>query len=544
MVARKPAGQHVGSGDVGSTDVIGWDDGGRDDGAPDEVGAAEPAAAGGPRWRRLAWPAYLQRNRPLWLTAAVAVVALVAGLVVGRFVVAPDPAGAQAPDPGLVTVPVAFGALSNDVTIRGEVAYADSLEVTLDTSAISGPAVVTGQVPEVGSELGPLGVALEVAGRPVVVLPGELPAYRALRVGVSGPDVVQFKEAMRAVGIDAGDPADDVFDQTAASAVTAMYAQAGYPAPAAEEGAADGVRAAQEAVRAAEQAVAAAEGDLARARGGPSAVEMREADNAVASAQRALDAALATSPDDAVVVGDLRDTLALAQLRRRELDAAPDTDPERAQLGAAQEQLAQARGDLTGAREAVLPSLPAGEVLYLTGLPRRVDAVAARRGSVLDGPAMTVSGATLALSGTVAAADARLLTAGMPATFELPDGGEHAASIAEVVPGEGDDARWTVRLEPDPLTPEQVTQLQGANVRVGIPVGATEGEVLSVPLAALTAGPGGESRVQVVDGDPRDGDRAETRLVVVETGLAADGAVEVRPVDDDLGEGDLVVVGR
>jgi hypothetical protein len=163
---------------------------------------------------------------------------------------------------------------------------------------------------------------------------------------------------------------------------------------------------------------------------------------------------------------------------------------------------------------------------------------------VLDGVAMTVSGAALTLSGTVAVADARLLSPGMTATFDLPDGAEHEATITEVTPGEGEGARWTVQLEPAPLTPEQVPQLQGANVPVRIPVGATEGDVLSVPLAALSAGPGGESRVEVVDGDPRDGDGAETHLVVVETGLAADGAVEVRPVDGDLAEDDLVVVGR
>ena len=114
----------------------------------------------------------------------------------------------------------------------------------------------------------------------------------------------------------------------------------------------------------------------------------------------------------------------------------------------------------------------------------------------------------------------------MTASFELPDGGAQTATITTVTPGEGADARWTVQLTPAELTPEQITQLQGSNVRVSIPVGATEGEVLSVPLAALTAGPGGESRVEVVDGDPRDGDRAQTRLVVVETGLAADGAVD------------------
>jgi multidrug efflux pump subunit AcrA (membrane-fusion protein) len=79
---------------------------------------------------------------------------------------------------------------------------------------------------------------------------------------------------------------------------------------------------------------------------------------------------------------------------------------------------------------------------------------------------------------------------------------------------------------------------------VRIAVGATEGEVLSVPLAALTAGPGGESRIEVVESDPREGKDAETRLVVVETGLAAKGAVEVTPVEGELDEGDLVVVGK
>ncbi|NEK84586.1 hypothetical protein GCU60_02235 [Blastococcus saxobsidens] len=486
----------------------------------------------------------LRRNRPLWITAAAAVVALVAGLLVGRFVVAPDTAGAKTPEPGLVTVPVAFGPLSNDVTIRGEVAYADSVEVTLDTSGVAGPAVVTGQVPEVGSELGPLGVALEITGRPVIVLPGELPAYRTLRLGVAGPDVVQFKEAVRTVGLDAGDPSDDVFTGTAAAAVTELYAQAGYPPPAAEEGAEEGVLAAQDAVRSAQQGVAAAQAELTGVQRGPSAVDVREADNAVASARRALDAALAGNPDDPVAIGDLRDALGLAQLRRQQLDVPGDTSSQRAQLSAAQQQLTQARQALTQAQEAVLPTLPAGEILYLTQLPRRVDAVSARRGSVLQGAAMTVSGATLGLSGTVAVADARLLEPGMTATFELPDGGEHEATITEVTPGEGDEARWTVQLEPAPLTPQEVTELQGANVRVGIPVGATDGDVLSVPLAALSAGPGGESRVEVVDGDPREGSRARTRLVAVETGLAADGAVEVRAEDGDLEEGDLVVVGR
>ena len=110
-------------------------------------------------------------------------------------------------------------------------------------------------------------------------------------------------------------------------------------------------------------------------------------------------------------------------------------------------------------------------------------------------------------------------------------------------PGKNATDRWSVTLEPAPFTAEQIQQVQGSNVRVQIPVGATEGDVLSVPPSALTAGPGGESRVEVVVGDPRDGEDAETRLVTVETGLAAGGYVEVKPIKGELEEGDLVVVG-
>jgi hypothetical protein len=508
--------------------------------AADTTGAAARRKAENPGWMSV-----FRRNRLIWVIAAASIVSLIAGLLVGRFVVSPADAaaGSGPPDAGLITVPVEFGELSNDVTIRGEVAYADPVEVRVDTSAISGPAVVTGQVPEAGVELTSLAVALEIAGRPVIVLPGELPSYRTLRSGVSGPDVVQFKTAMRAVGLDAGDPASNVFDSTAANAVSALYAQAGYPLPEPVEGAADAVRAAQDGIRSADQSLTQAKADLASARAGASAVEIRESDNAVASARRELDAAKSSDPVDGVIVANLEDALGLAQLRRQEVGAPRDVSAERSAVDSATAQLADAQTALACAQEDVLPTLPAGEVLYLTELPRRVDAVTAVRGSVLEGAAMTVSGASLGLSGSAAEADATLLAAGDEASFELPDGAEHRAVISAVNPGTDEEPRWTVELTPDPLSPEQVAQLQGSNVRVSIAVGATEGEVLSVPLAALSAGTGGESRIEVVDGDPRDGEDAETRLVVVETGLAASGAVEVRPVDGDLAEGDLVVVG-
>lgn len=506
--------------------------------AGDGADPAVPAPAGG---RLGVWRSVVSRNRVLWISAAVAVVALVGGLLVGRFVMAPTSAAAEdAPAPGVVSVPVEFGTLSNDVTIRGEVGFADPVEVKIDTSAISGPAVVTGQVPEVGTELTQLSVALEVAGRPVITLPGTLPAYRTLRFGVSGPDVAQFKEAMRAVGIDAGDPGDDVFDERAANAVTALYAAVGYTGPESEDEGESAVRAAQDGVRAAEQALSAARAQLASA--GRDGNAIARADLEIANARAVLQAAKdnAAAWDEVVAA---QNQVATAELAREQLNSAPDTSSERAAVDAAATALSQAQDDLARARQQALPALPAGEVLYLTELPRRVDAVSAERGSILSGAAMTVSGATVALTGSAAEADAKLLTVGSTATFALPDGAEHAASVTEVAPGGEGESRWKVTLEPAELTPEQISQLQGSNVRVTIAVGATAGDVLSVPAAALTAGPGGETRVEVVEGDPRDPD-ARTRLVVVETGLSAGGAVEVRPTEGELVEDDLVVVGR
>lgn len=503
------------------------------------------------------WKRVFGANRAVWVTAAVAVVALIAGVLVGRFVVSPTDASAssEAPDPGLVTVPVEFGVLSNDLTLRGDVGFADSVEVTIDAASFGAAPVVTGAVPEVDTSLEPLSVALAVAGRPVIVLPGELPAYRTLEFGMRGPDVVQFKEAMAAVGIAAGDPASDLFDATAAGAITALYERVGYAPPAGVEGADEAVRAAQDAVRAAQQQVDAAKAEVSRASGGPSVVDIRQADNAVASAQRAVDAAIAAkpvAPDDTPAalaqweagVGDAQDQLALAQLQREQLGAPVDTSAERAAVASAEQFLSDARAEVTRAQEAALPQLPSGEVLYLSDLPRRVDAVNVARGQVLQGAALVVSGAALTISGGVAPADAELLAVGDVAEFDLFDGTTHEASITELTPGDAPTDRWSVILEPAPLTSEQSMQLQGQNVRVLIAVGATAGEVLHVPVAALTAGPGGEARIEIVDGDPRDGERAETRLVEVETGLAAGGQVEVTPVDGVLDEGDLVVVGR
>lgn len=492
-------------------------------------------------------PRRLQGPRMVAVMAGIGVLALLAGLLLGSFVVSPAQLAADAapPEAGLITVPVERRILSNDVVIRGDAEYADSVEVTLETGDLGGPAIVTGQVPEPGDILAPGSLVIEVAGRPVIALSGDLPVFRTLRAGVAGPDVLQLKEALAELGIEVGNRDSDAYDAATAAAVRELYASVGYPAPSAGEGVDEGVRAAQDAVRGAEEFVTQARRELDAVLAGPSGAERIEQDNLVRQAERELQQA--RDDRDRFLVAAAEDALRLAQVRRDEALTPRDATPERNALASAEQQLGGAREALGLAQQEAMTPMPASELLYLANLPRRVDSVAVSRGTTLSGAALSVSGASLLITANAGESDAVLLEEGAAASIEL-DGEQIEATIVEIRSpssgGSGDSGgRWRVLLEPDELSNEQLENLQGRNVRVDIEVGATSGEVLVVPLAALTAGADGSSRVEVATGERGSDGREQTRLVEVETGLAAAGYVEITPVDV-LVEGDLVVVGR
>ncbi|WP_258726217.1 hypothetical protein [Cellulomonas sp. NS3] len=520
-------------------------------------------------------------SRTIWVMAVVAAVSLAAGLGLSRLIESPAQAAADAapPEAGPITVPVESRVIANDVTLRGDAVYDDPAEVRIETGDADGPAVVTGHVPEVGAALDAASIALEVAGRPVVVLPGDLPTYRTLRAGVTGPDVSQLKAALRALGIEGGDPADPTFDATTARGVEALYQKIGYEAPAPSKETKEQVTVATSAHRDAQEQLATAQRALSKAGGGKLASELIALETAVtvataqlAEARALCDAPAPVSPDGETgaatcsqsAVARAQGELDAAVAARDEARAAPDTSAEKAQVTAAQRAVTETKTALAEAQTAVLTTLPASEVVFLPSLPRRVDEVTVKRGGTISGPVMTVSGASLEVVASAARADAELLTVGTVGSITV-EGTEIPVTVAEVAAGvqdagssdgdagaEGEPAgggsgdaggqgagggRYTVTLTPGALTPEQLTLLQGTNVRVRIPVSSTGGEVLAVPIAALTAGPGGESRVEVLGADD------ESRLVTVETGLAAGGYVEITGADVELAKGDLVVVG-
>jgi hypothetical protein len=95
-----------------------------------------------------------------------------------------------------------------------------------------------------------------------------------------------------------------------------------------------------------------------------------------------------------------------------------------------------------------------------------------------------------------------------------------------------DPQRFYLEVTPVDAPPALV----GTSVVLTITVSSTQGEVLAVPVAALSVAADGSSRVQVQDAD------GSVRDVTVRPGLAAKGLVAIT-TDDDLSEGDLVVIG-
>jgi multidrug efflux pump subunit AcrA (membrane-fusion protein) len=531
----------------------------------------------------------------LGVVIGAVVLAAALGWFFGSQIQSPAEAAAEAepPEPSNITVQVVREVLSADVITRGDIVYDEPVSVVLSGSFAETPEkLVVTQAVEVNTDLAEGAIAVEVVGRPVFLLAGEIPMYRDLRPGATGDDVLQVEEALARMGFFAGTP-DNVWDAETSAAVAAWYEAAGYrPNGLSEEdeaalrAARDRVSSAQAAVADAEQALrdvnagtgqaaivaAQAEIDAARDAWGlanidsdranllaAQAVTAAEAslaaaqqdlangvpgaDVAVAEAAAALDEAkfnqTRTATEQQALVDGAISRLAVAQASLADLQRGTDTSSLRRQIDTAREEVGVAREELAALEAGLGTWLPAGEVVFLKAMPVRVDQVAVSRGSVIDGAFITVSGSELALRSSVTERDAPRVEVGMEVEIENPETG---GVIPGVITFKADRA-GTDGVQPDriylEITPQEIPpEIVGTNVRVTIPVSSTGGEVLAVPAAALSATANGSTIVQVEDDD------GELRTVTVQPGLAAGGLVEVTPMEGELAEGDWVVVGR
>lgn len=500
----------------------------------------------------------MSRKQVLAVGMATVVVASAVGWIAGRRIQSPAEIAANTapPDASLISVRVEKRTLTSDVVARGTVKFGATQAVTLPKSTVKTGSGILTTAPTAGATLTEGDVVMTVSGRPVFLLEGAQPGYRDIRPDARGADVQQLQDALTRLGFDPGRH-DGVYSSATAGAVAAWYRSAGFTpfGPTDEQlqatraAALDSFGVATERANAAEN-LATARNSQATAHAGvaqaTSALHAAIENQGVA--QRQLDAARASDPppsaselaalETAVVqangaVGVARADLDAANTEVANADAAVSAAERRAR--------AVSSGGVSATTATKLGiQVPADEVLFFSSFPLRVDEVLMKLGEdATAGPVLTITNSQITADGALSVGDAELVRPGAPVTIEEPDLGASATGTVTAVadtPGTHgvDPARFYLQVTPT----NAPASLVGASVTLTVTVGSTQGEVLTVPVAAVSVGADGTPRVQVRS---RAG---TTRTVAVTPGLAAKGLVEVTPVTGRLAAGDLVVVGK
>lgn len=457
------------------------------------------------------------RRRMLGITTA-AVLVTAATLGAARVIKSPVQLAAEAvpPRPSVITAKVGNRVVVDTVVLRGMVSAEQTVDVTARGGTEATP-VVTGIRVNARDLVAAGTVLIEVSGRPVFALPGQIPAYRDLRPGSHGHDVGQLQAALKAQGFPARDPAGFYGEGTKA-AVRAFYDAKGYePMPASDE-----------------------DDQL-----------LGDARDQVTQAERAL-----------------RDAVAALETARRErgnggppgsgAGAPPSLAQAEQAVADRTEDLASARGKLAAVRERTGPMVPASELVFLRRFPARIGAVHVAVGSEATGKLLTVSAGRLVVRSQLSPQQRDLVRPGqqvelyaellgisgrgkvlsvadMPSQPDTSDRGA-AGGTGETSPSDssaGGDSFEMVALPTGRLDPRTASQ----DVRVTVVAATTRVPVLTVPLAAVSAGVDGRTTVTVVGADGRQ------RQVEVRPGASGDGSVQVTPTGRALRAGDDVLVG-
>lgn len=532
------------------------------------------------------------RKRLFLAVVAVAVAFGAGGYVLGQQLESPEDARAEvaAPEASLIAVPVESIALSNDVVVRGDAEFEGAVDLELDSTLGDGTSrVVTGRVPEIDTEVNEGDVIIEVSGRPVFVLGGDLPTFREFKPGLEGDDVLQLETSLARLGFLDVEP-DRLYGSATEDAITAMYENAGYEPRAADEGEEAQIKAAEQAIESARTALANANDGLSDLLRPPTLLEQTREQQArqqlldqIERAQEALDEANEDRPSNALLqaidglqqaenLGEGVDqanqaVMAAQDAEEQRVEAAQeqldnarqaladsdalsaaedsdgiDTSNAQQAVSDAQERLDDAEADLAELEEDIGVRFPVAEVVFLPNLPRTVTSIDVERGDFVSGAVMRISGTKVRITTGVSESNRPLLEVGQRVIVDSEQLDiEVEGEITELADRKGTngvaDTRYYMLVTP---TGEyNVSEMVGVNFRLQIPLERSEGEVLAVPLAALSAGADGSSRVEVERSD------GTTELVAIEVGLQDKNRslVEVIPIGGNLAAGDLVVIG-
>ncbi len=345
-----------------------------------------------------------------------------------------------------------------------------------------------------------------VADEPVVLLYGDLPAYRTLRNGVeAGPDTQQLEQALVDLGYD---PDGDVTINENFTAVTEAMVERWQEDIGAEE---DGVVELGEVVFL------------------PGPVEVEMVTVAVGQAVRSGESVMTVVTARASIAGadvaQLEAALAELGYPANTTDDTFDSSTEAA--------VGEWQKDIGAERDGVVDL---GEVVFLPEAIRVIGVVAVAGTPIRDGgQVLATSSAETVVTVALPAADQGKMAEGGAVTVVLPDGTRTPGTITEVGTVASTDAQGESTFEVEIVLddPAAAAGLDEAPVDVEVLTDSRE-DVMAVPVTALIALREGGYAVEVEVGS------GDTRLVAVDPGFYSEGLVEV--VSNGLRPGDRVVV--
>ncbi|MDR1293818.1 MAG: hypothetical protein LBK59_02480 [Bifidobacteriaceae bacterium] len=428
-----------------------------------------------------------------------------------------------------MTEPVAIRDLTSSLVVRGTVVESDTVVVKVQSERLRG--IVTRLPVEAGESVASGGVVAGVAGRPLFVLPGTVPAYRDIVPGDEGVDVRQVQKALVDLGHLDGEGETGSFDVSTQRSVREFYRSAGYKAWTTEDLLAE----TGSFIEAAEATVTSAERKLVSDRATLSAmIEAR-----VESKLEGEATAGAPESDSTPGSGATASAADIAQMRQ--------------QVRYSKADLAEAEAALAAVQSAAGVCLPLAEIVFVAKLPAIVREVTSAVGDDIvaaGGQVATLITGVPRIQAVVPQGSQGGLRAGLRVRVDddvnAREAGGTVGEVGVFRPAGsslGESAEDVVQqLSGYPLVVDTDAPLDvswsGLDVRVTVTLGSTDGPVLVVPLIAVHDGADGVQSVTV------SADEGSMREVAVHVGMVVDGTAEVAPeVPGTLDVGDKVMVG-
>ena len=392
------------------------------------------------------------------------------------------------------------------VLLYGELPAYRTLTATDDSMTLAGGAggVIT-EIVAAGETIEQGDVLYRVNGEPVVVMYGDIPAYRTLRDlsdNMTGTDVLQLEEALVALGYDPDSLAsvDEEFTDYTETMVERWQEDLGV-----------------------EETGFVALGSI---------IFIPESAEVLAVAAEVGDSVNASQPVVTIATGDPLQGADVLQLEQGlvalgysgpVVDGIWDSGTKAAVL--------EWQTDLGTDGDGIVDL---GEVVFLPATVRVNEVLASVGSSVNAGtPVLGISSADQFVTFDLPAADQGLVVVGQEVVIEMPDGSDEAGTVVEidsVATGGQGSATFGVKIVLE--DPSVAVGLDEAPVDVEV-ISDSVSNVMAIPVSALVALQEGGYAVEVQTA-------TGTQLVAVDPGFYADGLVEVESTG--LSVGDMVVV--